>query len=437
MSINYPLAAGATVDVMVYADVSSSMTSGTGITTVDIDGTTASSAVTSDSSAVTGQTLTYSSGAFTTAFDGTPQNQLASGNQSVLAGRFKLTSSYRDYTVKEMRFTVNSNSIVISSATLKDATTGAILATQSVASGGDFRFTGLSVLVPASTSKRVDLYYNLIASPSATDASWNLDTKAILTYVKRADSDGTETITDPPTAASNTANSTIVYRSVPVLAKVALTSSNIINGAAMDLYKFTVTAPAAGPVHMKQFKLNVNWSEAGTADALELESLKLFENGVDITSTVSIADEDLGDTDGAEGTSGVVETSSKIIVTWDGDTEESTTSAGSTSTYTLRGTPQGFNVAGASDTVKDGVSLQFVPDTAAQTSGYNFINQGTALTTIEKLYSSSTANASAEDANLIWSDESAVAHSPDDDDSTKDWSNSYLFTTVDSQAWSY
>ena len=203
----------------------------------------------------------------------------------------------------------------------------------------------------------------------------------------------------------------------------------------MDVYKFTVAAPTQGTVHMKQFKVDLNWSDAGTADTLELESLKLYENGVDITSTVAIKDQTGGT---VESTSGVSEASTKILVTWDGDTEESTTTAGSTTTYLLTGVPQGFNVAGAADVAKDAVSLQIVVDTAAQTSGYNFLNLGTATpTSTVRLFSSSTADASAEDANLIWSDESAVAHSMDDDASTKDWSNSYLFTTVGSQSLSY
>ncbi len=436
-SINYTLPAGQTIDLMIFADVASGMSSGTSQMTTDVDGTTASSAVSADSSGTTtAQTLTYTSGAFATTFDGTPQNQVVSGNQSVLAGRFKLTSSYRDYTAKEMRFTANSNSIVISSATLKDATTGATLATVPYNNTNSyFNFTGLSVAIPASTSKRVDLYYNLIADPSATNASWNLDTKAILTYIKYADSNGTETIVDPPTAASNTANTTLVYKSVPTFAAVNLTNSALINGQPTDLYKFTVTAPSNGPIHMKQFKINVNWSDGeGSTDNLELESLKLYENGVDITSTVAIVDEDTASD--VESTSGVSELNSKIIVTWDGDSEESTTSAGSSTTYVIRGTPQGFNVIDAAPyAASDSVSLQFVPDTAAQTSGYNFINQGTTLTAIEKLFSSSTASASATDHNLIWSDESAVAHSPDDDASTKDWSNSYLFNSVDAEAW--
>jgi len=162
--------------------------------------------------------------------------------------------------------------------------------------------------------------------------------------------------------------------------------------------------------------------------------LKLFENGVDITSTVLIQDQTGGT---VESTSGISELSSKLIVTWDGDTEESTTSAGATSIYTLKGTPSGFNVEGATDTTHDAVTFQFVPDSAAQTSGYNYINAGTTIASVLKLFSSSTADASAEDANLVWSDESAVAHSPDDDASTKDWSNSYLFNTVGSQTLTY
>lgn len=437
-SINYNLPAGQTIDVMVFADIASGMSSGTSQMTTDVDGTTASSAVSADSSGTTtGQTLTYTAGAFTTAFDGTPQNQAVSGNQSVLAGKFKLTSSYRDYTAKEMRFTANSNSIVITSATLKDAATGAVLATVPYDNTNSyFNFTGLSFAIPASTSKRVDLYYNLIANPSATNASWNLDTKAILTYIKYADSQGTETTVDPPTAASNTANSTIVYKSVPTFAAVNLTNSTLINGSEVELYKFTVKAPSNGPIHIKQLKVNVGWSDGGgNDDTLELESMKLYENGTDITSTVLIQDQTGGT---VESTSGISELSSKLIFTWDDDTEESTTSANETTTFSIRGTPQGFNKTATTATyaASDSVSLQLVPDSAAQTSGYNYITRGsTQPAGVLRLFSSSTASDSGENANLIWSDESAVAHSPDDDSSTKDWSNSYLFNAIESEAW--
>jgi len=430
-SVNYNLAAGQTIDVIVYADVAVGMSSGTSAMTLDIDGTTASSAVTADSTSVTGQTLTYSSGALATSFDSTPQNQVVYGDQTVLAGRFKLTSSYQDYTVREMRFTTGS-SLPISSATLKDNATGLSLTLYPVPydnTNSYFNFTGLTVAVPASTSKRVDLYWNL-AVPSATNASTNLNTVAALTYVKYADPNGTET---EDSTNTRTGNETYVFKSVPTITQVPLTSANLINGATMDLYKFTVAAPLQGPVNVKQIKVTVNWSDAASADALEIESIKLLKNGVDITSAVSIVD-----TNGltAESTNGVSEADNAVIITWDGSTED-TISAGSSTTYTIRGVPQGFNVLGSTDTGKDGVSFGFTVDTAHQTSGYNYINVGTTLTGILKLFSSATANASAENANLIWSDESAVAHSASTTAGTNDWSNSYLFNTVGSQSWSY
>src|SRR3989344_3743831 len=69
-SVNHTLAAGSTIDIMVFMDVKNTMTSGDGVVTVDVDGTTSSSAVTADSSAVAGQTITFSSGVFATAVDG-------------------------------------------------------------------------------------------------------------------------------------------------------------------------------------------------------------------------------------------------------------------------------------------------------------------------------------------------------------------------------
>ncbi|KKP55047.1 MAG: hypothetical protein UR46_C0009G0004, partial [Parcubacteria group bacterium GW2011_GWA1_33_6] len=352
-SINYNLAAGSTIDVMVLADVSSGMNAGTGTVQVDIDGTTASSAVTADSTQVTSQALTYTSGAFATAFDGTPQNQLVSGNQSVLAGRVKLTSSYQDYWAKEMRFTTGS-SLPISSATLKDNATGVILATVPYDNTNSyFNFTGLSVLIPASTNKKVDLYWNLASGLSATNASTNVNAVAALTYVKYADTNGTEA-TDTNT---RTGKETYVFKAVPTLSQTDLTNSIIVNGGEKELYKFSISAPTQGAIAIKQFKLNVTWSDALTSDTLELESLKLLKDGVDITTSVLISNGTTGTT--AESTNGVSEDDSKIVFTWL-TTDEDTIAAGSSTTYTVKGTPQGFRITGATDTSTDSVSLNFV-----------------------------------------------------------------------------
>jgi peptidoglycan hydrolase-like protein with peptidoglycan-binding domain len=425
-SINYVLPAGQTIDVEVYGDVSSLMTTGTAITTVDVDGTTASSAVTADSTAPTGQTLTFTSGSFATATVTPPDNQVVAGNQAVVAGTFKLTSSYQQYKVTEMRFTANSNSAAITSASLYDGTT--LLSTMPYDNtNAYFNFTGLNVVVPASTSKSLTLKWNL-ANVSYASSTSDVDTKAALTYVKYEDTDGAVS-TDTNT---RTANTTLVYASVPTLAQTVLTSSTLQNAAEKELYKFTVTAPTQGPVSVKQFKVSIAWTDGGTADSLELESLKLLRNGSDITSSVTIMDEDGSS---VESTTGVTEGDDTIVVKWDSDTE-SEIAAGTSVTYTIKGTPQGFGVNGATDTAKDTVALDFAPDSAAQTATYNYINIGTSTTTVMKLYSSATANGSAANANLIWSDQTAIAHSASTTAGTGDWSNSYLINDIGSQSWS-
>lgn len=432
-SINYTLPAGQTIDVMVFADYSSSQTAGAAEFTLDVDGTTGSSAVTADSSAVAGQTITFSSGAFATAFDGVPGAQAVSGDQSVFVGRFKLTSSYRDYTAKEMRFTANSNPSPISSATLKDASTGATLATVPYDNANSyFNFTGLNISVPTSTSKRVDLYWNL-GVPSATFSSWGLDTKSAMTYVKYADSQGTET----EDTNTRTSNSTIVYKAIPTLTQVDLNNSSYVsNGGEQDLYKFTVAAPAQGNVNMKQFKLAVTWNDGGTTSIMTLHTLKLLKDGVDVTASVTIDNEDGSGV--AESSTGVTEGDSTIVVTWDGSTEDSI-SAGTSTTYTLKGTPDNFRT-GATDTAGiDSVALVFTRDSAAVTSGHKFLNAGTLQTGIVKLFTSAAAgNASATNQNMIWSDEAAVAHTAAvGASSTGDWANSYLVQNVlTSEAWS-
>ncbi|MDO8483046.1 MAG: hypothetical protein Q7S86_04490 [bacterium] len=407
-SIDYTLSAGQSIDIMVFGDIHSDALGYVANTVLVVRGTQGSHSFTSVAS---GQKLSFVAGAFATAFDGVPASQAVAGNQQVLAGRFKLTSSFQDYSVKEMRFTTEGSS-VISSATLKDAVTGATLATVTYNTiNQSFNFTGLNFAVFASTAQRVDLYWNL-AVPSATNGTSNVDTKAALTYVKYIDPNGTESI-DTNTRTGNTVP---VYKSVPTIIPISLPDAPIVNGTAMKLYQFTVSASSQGPVDIKQFKLDVNWTDDMGANFLQLGSLRLLKDGVDITSSVSIMEGNEGLS--VEGTNGFGNASRQVVVRWDGSGED-TVSAGASTTYTVIATPQGFGLG-------DSVSLVFKPDPAPQTAGYNYLNTGTSLTGIIKLFSMAGANASAENANLIWSDESAVAHSASTNAGTGDWSNGYL-----------
>ena len=463
-SINEVLAAGATIPIEVYIDVSSSMTSGDGIATVDVDGTTVSSAVSADSSGTaTGQTINFSTGTFTPSFASTPQNQIVSGAQAVEIGRWKFTSSYQDYIIQEIKIdpdvaanaggdsaadTSDNAEDAIVSLTLKDGST--VLGTESfnsstavsgTGSTGVYYFTGLNVNVPASTSKTLTVVANFTI-PSATAGNSGLRIIPALTYVKRMDTQGTVAETEDAAGGDlYEANSTYVYMTIPTLSLASTTINNtLINGQVLDLYKFKVAAPAQGDIFVKQFKLAVSWSEGGTDDEMELESLKLYKDGVDITTSVTITDEDAGTS--AEGTSGITEDASAIVVTWDGDTEDTIT-AGTSTTYTLNGTPQEFRLDGATDVASDSVALSFTQDTADVTFGSDTVDYIGYLNTDStaqigsqmSLYTSATASTSAETANLIWSDGSAVAHSASTTVGTGDWTNSYLLNSVPSVTW--
>ena len=441
-SINHNLAAGSTIDVMVYADVNSSAT-GTGTVDLDIDGTTASSAVSADSSVVTGQSIVYSTGSFTADFASTPQNQTVSGNQEVEIGRWKWTSSYQNYTITEIKIDpdVSTNSSdnaedVISSVTLWD---GSLQVGQAQSfnnidtngSTGGYYFTGLSVPVAASTVKTLAVKATL-GIPSTTAGNSGLRIVPSLTFTKYQDPQGTVTEID----ADDDGNSTYVYRTVPTISQIDLTNNAIANGQVVDMYKFKVTAPAQGDVFVKQFKLDLSWSDVNVQN-LEVESIKLLKDGVDITASVSIVGDD-GQT--AESTTGVTESDASIVVTWDGTTED-TIGAGASTTYTIRGTPQDFDSVSGS---KDSVALTYTTDAADVTFGsatvdfIGFINvDSPSIGTILGLYTAAAANAAAEDAQLIWSDGSAVAHSASTTAGTGDWTNSYLIKdSLTSEVWS-
>lgn len=415
-------------------DVSNLMTVGTGTVTLLVNATTASSAVTADSTTVTSQALTYTSGSLTTEFASTPQNQTVSGTQTVEIGRWKFLSSYQAFTITEIKIdpdvatTATSNAEdAITSLVLKDGST--VLGTQSFnaidtnGSTGGYFFTGLSIAIPASTTKTLTVDA-ILATPSLTNGTSGLRVVPALTYTKYMNPEGTVTTS----TTERDGNSTYVYMSVPALSLVSTSATNAFtNGQIVDLYKFKVTAPAQGEVNIKQFRVALSWSDSAiTANTLELESLKLLKDGSDITSSVLIH----GDFDGrtAESTEGVSEEDAYVIVTWDGTTED-TIGAGLSTTYTIRGTPQQFGTGANED---DSVSLTFTMDADDVTFGstsvdfIGFINTDNATDGILALFTSATADTAAEEANLIWSDHSAVAHSASTTAGTGDWTNGYL-----------
>ncbi|KKP32402.1 MAG: hypothetical protein A2312_04735 [Candidatus Staskawiczbacteria bacterium RIFOXYB2_FULL_32_9] len=456
-SVNYALTAGQTVDVLVYADLNSSAT-GIGDVSVYVAGTTASSATavtagtsgsyTTGTSGVQGQAITYTSGTFTPAVDGnTPVAQIVAGGQLVVAGKFKFTGLYDAYTVKELRFTVGDGttgstspgiSAAIDSAVLKDGDT--VLATVPYDGANNyFNFTGLSVAVPtnSSTGKVLTLAFNLSSSISSSTSTSQVDIEPALNYIKYANSQGSETTSDMTTDVTtyDTNKEMYVFKSIPTVTEIDVTNSVISNNAAKNVYSVKVAADAKGSVAVKQMKFALTWDDSTTDNSLYLYAFKLFKDGDDITSLVTITDEDGNSLETSTAALGANENSAHAIVTFD---TEDTISAGTSSTYILQATPSGF-AAADSDEGADGFSVKLASDTSVNASTKKYLN-GSASPATGVVQLATSAGASGVDANFIWSDNSALSHASTVSANTAtatssgDWSNGYLVKNISSFA---
>ena len=429
-STNVNIAAGQTLSVEVYADLASGATDGDGTADTAISSitvgytTTGGSSTSTTATEVAGQTITAGTGTFTTALDGSsPLNRIVAGNQEVTAAAYKFTAANETYTIKEIQVKVGSAAIssVISTVQLYDGATpvGAPVSfSQSTNTAA--LVTGLNVVVPANTTKTITakLMLNTIGTSAGTSQS---NAALTLDSAKYSDSQGVET-TD---ATDRAGNELYVFKSIPTLAQVDLSNGTLVNGQATDIYKFTVSASSQGALALKQVKLPVTWSDGGTADTLEIESLKFFENGVDITANVVMQDED---GNSVESTSGLLEADDSLYITWN-STLEGTVPAGSTTTYTVRGTATGFRATGA-DTVGDTVSLYLAGDASA--NGTSMYLNGTAVATIWGLHTAAAATGSGSAQAFIWSDNSSSSHVADGNtSSTGDWANGYKVLNLD------
>lgn len=433
-STNVNIAAGQTISVALYGDVASGATDGdgtadTGISSITVSYTTTGGSSTSTTaSEVTGQTITFGTGTFTSALDGSsPLNRVVAGNQEVVGAAYLFTAANESYTIKELQVKVSSSTIAsaITSVQFYDgATPVGSSAPFAQSSNTAALVTGLNISVPANTTKIITakLMLNTIGTGAGTS---QVNAALTLDSFKYADSQGAET-TDTTDRAGN---EMYVFKSIPTVTGVDLVNTSaLVNGSAQDLYKFTVSAGSQGAVALKQFYLTTTWGDGGTADTLEVESLKLFEDGVDVTSNVVIQDED---GNSVESTSGMLESDDSVTVSWSAGLE-SVIPAGGTKTYTVRGTPQGFRMTGA-DTVGDTVSFALLADTAANAASSKYFLNGTATaTTIWGLHTSAAATGSGTLYQFIWSDKNSNVHVPSENaSSTGDWANGYKILNLD------
>ncbi len=432
-STNVAIAAGQTMKVEVYADVASSATNSDGTadtfeSSITVSYTTTASATSTAASEVDGQTITAGTGTFTSSLDqSSPFTRLVAGNQEVVAASYKFQASNESYTIKELQVKVGSlaiSSVINSVQFYNGSTPVGAPAVFAQSSNTAALVTGLNILVPADQSVTITakLMLNTIGTGAGTSQS---DAALTLDSVKYADSQGVETTSGTDRAG----NSMYVFKSIPTVTQEAAGLASGVNGNAVNLYKFKVTADAKGAVALKQFKLATTWSDVGTDSTLAITNIKLLEDGSDVTSsTVSIVDEDGNNVE----SSGFAETDGTLVVSWDSG-YESIISAGQTKTYTVRGTLSGF-VAETDE--QNSVTFALNGDSSANgTSMYlnDETDQAGGQSEIWELFTSAAASSSdGTAANFIWSDMSASGHvSTGNATSTSDWANGYKVLNLD------
>ena len=450
-SLNYGVAKGATIYVNAFADVASDVTDGDGtadtiMADLAVSGTAVDSSTAVSDDEVDGQVITYlASGTFTTALDGSSLvDRSVAGNQEVEAAKYRFTAQNENYTINEMTLKVTNadDASAIASVNIYDGSTLVGSGVLDQSSNTAALITGLSVPVNAGSYKI--LTAKLVLNQIGTGSGYSQrDVALTLDSVKRVDSQG---VADTD-ATDRAGNELRVYKSVPTVSAVDLTNSTIVNGQARDLYKFTVTASSAGSIALKQLRLPVSLVDTGEVDDVEVESLKLFKNGSDVsTSSSSVSIVDDAEVDLEVAANGLLAANTDVYVIWD---DEQTIAAGETVTFTLRGTPTNFDSSGDSGD-NDTFSVYLAGDSDHQDDGdhantgiqgvcleadVNVIFQLDDVVAVGDACAAGTVGAA--DANFIWSDMSGDAHDGTETGSS-DWAAGYkiLNLDLDSETWS-
>ncbi len=376
---NYTLAKNQTVTVEVFATLSTDSTSVSGTSAITgtafVSGTTINSG-TSATGGAAGQTITYGSGSFTIAKDGSsPDAAIVADQQTKTTAAFKFTSANDAFTITEVVVKFGGSVTTVLNVILKDGAT--VLGTKPAA-GSSVTFSGLSVPVAANSTKvlTVDLQLGVVGNGAGTSG------EAVTTSidsVKYLDGSGVQT-----TATDDvTGNAIYAFASIPTITNVALPSSTLASGT-QTLAKFTVSSNGTGNVSWNKIIFNIGKSSTAT---FHTPSLVNADTNVAITGTIATSINFSG-----AGTSGTL----TFTVTGNGGEEDVTSR-----TYALKAT------VGA---VTDG----------------DFISTNVVAGQSSAAFTGVTSTAVTLSPTFVWSDQSKASHST----TTADWFGDFLVKNI-------
>ncbi|MBI2120387.1 MAG: hypothetical protein HYT94_02055 [Parcubacteria group bacterium] len=391
-NISETLAPNTTMIIDVFATLNASMlSSDTAVAKLTVSGTTANSATAKSVGALTGQTITVSSGSISAAFvnDSTLATKLLVGNTSPKVASFRFTALNDTFTITDLAVKVGSNNAAgaIRDITLKSAgMTDKIISLNGLIATS----TGMTISVPANdtTGKIVDVYLNLndVGNNAATSS-------ANVTVTLEGFITNSSTGTRAETNTDVTTNAQYIYKSIPTITNVSLPST-VLSAGTKTISKVQISADAAGQVNWKKLV----WTIAKTAGVTigttgATSSMQLVDSsGNTIAGTFATTTGDVGssatlyDTNVTSGTLSFVAENEQQITT--------------SETYSLKGTIGGTMTAGNSIA------------TSIATAGANAVGNTYAIV---------AGAAGAQTPSFVWSDRSALSHGL----STADWFNDY------------
>jgi hypothetical protein len=374
-SVSQVLAKNAFLTIEVWGKIGSGITTATldSITsTMTVSGTTALSSQ-SASSNTTGQVISSAAGRLTTAIDAsTASSKIVSGNQTIDVASFKFNAVNDAHTITEIVATTTATgATAIVSVILKDGAT--TIATVPFV-GTTVTFSGLSIAVPANTSKVLTVALQIDGIGSGMGQT-GANAQVSMTTYKANTSQGTPvTQADESGFAIRSGNTILVYKSIPTITNVTLPSTVLAAGT-NTLGKFTVAADAAGAISWN--KILFTFSKSSD---LVLSNVKIFdEAGAQVLGTATLTGEGSGSTTGT--------------VSFVPTTEQGVSGS---KTYSLKADVSGI--------------------------GTGFFSITTNITQPSVFITSTAAGSVTGTASFVWSDNSAAGH----DTTTADWTGDFL-----------
>lgn len=411
VNLNVPVSSTVTIDVL--GNIKSGSEAGSWI--VDVDTTTGGTGLTTGNSVTVGstvslQTITVGSGSLTVTRDpGTPVNSnVVAGLASVHVGKFDFAAVSSAFTVQELMVKVPADAATsVSNVTLKyknqagveQTVSQAIALSSSGQSHATATFTGLTMWVPENDSADLDVYVDVgtITSGAKSGAAVSVSLENDSGF-KAVDGAGTSDTTLNAALASDIASSDAsgygtkyVKKSVPTIARLSTGYTTNTVAAGLGLYRFTVTADAAGAVEWRKISFDVTTTGVDVPSGWTLYDV----TGTAVAVNSSATTTNSAPTSGTTYTLGICPDTTCIV----GEAQQ--IGAGTSKTYELRTTTvTGWGAAG------DSLVIALREDTTALVNA---------------------AAASLNTSNMVWSDRSANSHTT----TTSDWTNGYLVKDTD------